>query len=142
MGANITSAGHRMVPVRRLHISDGHRAIWFKHLIALFQRDPPGTARCYIQAPTSARTIVNTQEKILKKRPLPGRLTNSPVICKSLKLYPVSFICDHSIKLLRERFELKSQFFFFQYHNARTLKKRENYWSRVKVEPTVFDKTQ
>jgi len=28
---------------------------------------------------------------------VPGRLSNSPVMCKSLKSYDVSFICDHSI---------------------------------------------
>jgi len=40
---------------------------------------------------------VTTQEKFLKNRPVPGRLSNSPVMCKSLKSYVVSFICDHSI---------------------------------------------
>jgi len=40
---------------------------------------------------------VTTQEKFLKNRPMPGRLSNSPVMCKSLKSYVVSFICDHSI---------------------------------------------
>ena len=43
---------------------------------------------------------VTTQEKILKNRPVPGRLSNSPVMCTSLKSYDVSFICDHSIRLL------------------------------------------
>ena len=37
------------------------------------------------------------QEKILKNRPVPGRLSNSPVMCISLKSYDVSFICDRSI---------------------------------------------
>jgi len=40
---------------------------------------------------------VTTQKKILKNRPVPGRLSNSPVMCKSLKSYDVSFICDRSI---------------------------------------------
>ena len=54
--------------------------------------------RCnHIQTPTGARTCVTTQEKNLKKRPVPRRLSNSLVMCKSLKLYDVSFICDHSI---------------------------------------------
>jgi len=30
---------------------------------------------------------------------MPGRLSNSPLKCKSLKSYNVSFICDHSITL-------------------------------------------
>ena len=42
---------------------------------------------------------VTTQEKFLKNRPVPGRLSNSPVMCKSLISYVVSFICDHSICL-------------------------------------------
>ena len=54
----------------------------------------PGTVRISYNA-----RYVTTQEKILKKRPVPGRLSNSPVICKSLKLmYGISFICDQSIK--------------------------------------------
>ena len=40
---------------------------------------------------------VTTQEKILKNRQVPRRLSNSPVMCKSVKSYDVSFICDHSI---------------------------------------------
>ena len=43
---------------------------------------------------------MTTQEKILKNRPVPGRLSNSPVMCKSVKSYDVSFICDHSIMCL------------------------------------------
>ena len=39
----------------------------------------------------------NTHENILKNRPVPGRLSNSTVMCKSLKSYGVSFICDLSI---------------------------------------------
>ena len=40
---------------------------------------------------------VTTQKKILKNRPVPGRLSNSPMMCKSLKSYDVSFICDRCI---------------------------------------------
>ena len=40
---------------------------------------------------------MTTQYKFLKNRPVPGRLSKSPVMCKSLKSYDVSFICDHSI---------------------------------------------
>ena len=40
---------------------------------------------------------VTTQEKVLTNRPVPGRLSNSPEMCKSLISYIVSFICDHSI---------------------------------------------
>jgi len=50
----------------------------------------------YRRRPAPVR-YVTTQEKILKNRPVPGRLSNSPVMCKSLKSYDVSFICDHSI---------------------------------------------
>ena len=50
----------------------------------------------YRRRPAPVR-YVTTQEKILKNRPAPGRLSNSPVMCKSLKSYDVSFICDHSI---------------------------------------------
>jgi len=60
-----------------------------------------GIGRCpiYIRRPAPVR-YVTRQEKILKNRPVPGRLSNSPVICKSLKSYYVSFICDHSITRL------------------------------------------
>jgi len=44
---------------------------------------------------------VTTQYKILKNRPVPGRLSNSPVMCKSLKSCDVSFICDHSINKIK-----------------------------------------
>jgi len=49
---------------------------------------------------TAPVRYVTTQEKILKNRPLPGRLSNSPVICTSLKSYGVILICDHSINHL------------------------------------------
>ena len=40
---------------------------------------------------------VTTQEKNLKNRPVPGRLSNLPVMCRSLKSYYVRFISDHKI---------------------------------------------
>ena len=46
---------------------------------------------------TAPVRYVTTPEKILKNRPVPGRLLNSPVMCTSLKSYDVSFICDRSI---------------------------------------------
>jgi len=57
-----------------------------------------GSADVFIYRRRSAPVrYVTTQEKNLKNRPVPGRLSNSPVMCKSLKSYDVSFICDHSI---------------------------------------------
>jgi len=50
----------------------------------------------YRRRPVPVR-YVTTQEKI---RPVPGRLSNSPVMCKSLKSYDFSFICDHSIRYI------------------------------------------
>jgi len=47
---------------------------------------------------TAPVRYVTTQEKILKNRPVPGRLSNSSVMCTALKSY-VSFICDHSISV-------------------------------------------
>jgi len=47
---------------------------------------------------THAR-YVTTQEKIIKNRPVPGRLSKSPIIFKSLKSYGVCFIRNHSIIL-------------------------------------------
>jgi len=47
---------------------------------------------CYhIQTPVGARTIYD-------KALMPGRFSNFPVSCKSLKSYGDSFICDHSIR--------------------------------------------
>jgi len=54
----------------------------------------------YIQTPAAPVRYVTTQKNTLKYkmyRPVPGRLSNSPVIFKSLQSYDVSFICDHSI---------------------------------------------
>ena len=50
----------------------------------------------YRRRPAPVR-YVTSQKKILKNRPVPGRLSNSPVMSKSLKSYDVSFICDRSI---------------------------------------------
>jgi len=47
----------------------------------------------YIRRPAPVRYVI-TQEKFLNNRPVPGQLSNSPVMCKSLKSYDVSFICD------------------------------------------------
>jgi len=58
----------------------------------------PGIGRCYhIRRRSAPVRYVTTQEKNLKNRPVLGRLSNSPVMCKSLKSYDVSFICDHNI---------------------------------------------
>ena len=80
----VKSAGHRTVSGWSLTTPYGAR---------------PGIGRCYHirRRPASVR-YVTTQEKILKNRPVPGWLSNSPVMCKSVKSYDVSFICDHSIK--------------------------------------------
>jgi len=82
----VKSAGHRTVSGCSLTTPYGAR---------------PGIGRCYHirRRPTPVR-YVTTQEKILKNRPVPGRLSNSPVMCKSMKSYDVSFICDHSIRHL------------------------------------------
>jgi len=50
----------------------------------------------YRRRPPPVR-YVTSQEKFLKNRPVPGRLSTSLVICKSLKSYVVNFFCDHSI---------------------------------------------
>ena len=64
------------------------------------QRTVPGRASTddiiYRCRPAPVR-YVTTLEKFLKNRPVPGQLSNSLVICKSLKSYVVNFICDHSI---------------------------------------------
>jgi len=76
-------AGHLMVPGWSLTTPYGAR---------------PGIGRCYhIRRRPAPVRYVTTQEKILKNRPVPGRLSNSPVMCKPVKSYDVSFICDHSI---------------------------------------------
>jgi len=59
---------------------------------------------------------VTTQEKILKNRPVPVWLSNSPVMCTSLKSYDVRFICDHSIRANSLHFEEKKD-----YNNSTTL---------------------
>ena len=80
----VKSAGHRTVSGWSLTTPYGAR---------------PGIGRCYhIRRRPAPVRYVTTQEKILKNSPVPGRLSNSPVMCKSVKSYDVSFICDHSIK--------------------------------------------
>jgi len=99
----MTSAGHHTAPGQRLHTLDRHRAIfvWNSNCTiptvpvqALYDAWP-----CIVWCLTSAETFkkfiyrrrpapvgyVTTQEKILKNRPVPGRLSNSLVMCKSLK---------------------------------------------------------
>ena len=61
---------------------------------------------------TAPVRYVTMQEKILKTRPVPGRLSNSPVMCTPLKSYDVSFICDHSI-ILDADFSLFYSFYYF-----------------------------
>jgi len=79
----VKSAGHCMVSGWSLTTPSWHRTV-------------PGRASAddiiYRRRPTPVR-YVTTQEKLLKKRPVPGRLSNSSVICKSLKSYVVNFIC-------------------------------------------------
>jgi len=75
------------------------RALYGVRLIS-YNRTVPGRASAddiiYRRRPPPVR-YVTTQEKFLKNRPVPGRLSNWPVMCKSLKSYVVCFICDHSI---------------------------------------------
>jgi len=52
-----------------------------------------------VRCPAGHRPILSYKtRKFLKNRPVPGRLSNSPVMCNSVKSYDVSFICDHSIR--------------------------------------------
>jgi len=53
----------------------------------------------YRRWPAPVRYVI-TQEKILKNRPVHKGLSNSPVMCKSLKSYDVSFMFDHSITFM------------------------------------------
>jgi len=76
----VISAGHRIILLQRRTVPDRASADVF-----IYRRRP---------APIR---YVTTQEKILKNRPVPGRLSKSPVMCKSVKSYNVSFICDRSI---------------------------------------------
>ena len=48
-----------------------------------------------------ARTVCYHAKGNFKNRSVPGRLSKSPVIFKSLKSYAVSFICDHSFIIYR-----------------------------------------
>ena len=88
----VKSTGHRTVSGYYLTTPVRHRATSYGAR--------PGFGRCKynIQTPAGARTICD-HEKILKNRPVPGRLSNSPMICKSAKSYDVSFICDYSISM-------------------------------------------
>jgi len=53
---------------------------------------------CKIGRDRTVDVFIYTAEKILKNRPVPGRLSNSPVMCTSLKSYDVSFFGDRSIR--------------------------------------------
>jgi len=68
-----------------------------EHIIArekLFHPCKIGRARC--PADLLQRRPGTTQKNNLTNRPVPGRFSNSPVMCKSLKSYDVSF-CNYSI---------------------------------------------
>ena len=86
----VKSAGHRTVSGWSLTTPAGDRTV-------------PGRSSTGViinrRRPASVRNDT-TQGKILKNRPVPGRLSYSPVMCKSLKSYDVSFICNHSIIVL------------------------------------------
>jgi len=84
---HVKSAGHRTVSGWSLTTPYGAR---------------PGIGRCYhIRRRPAPVRYVTTQEKILKNCLVPGRLLNSPVMCKSVKSYDVSFICDRSIRRIK-----------------------------------------
>jgi len=75
-----------------------HHCTW-KFRVKLAGHPTVADVFIYRRRPAPERYVA-TQKKILKNRPVPGRLLNSPVMCKSLKSYDVSFICDHSISRL------------------------------------------
>ena len=83
----VKSAGHCMVSGWSITTPSGHRTVPGKASAEdiIYRRRPP---------PVRYET---TQEKSLKNRPVPERLSNLPVMCKSLKSYIVSFLCDLSI---------------------------------------------
>jgi len=55
--------------------------------------------RCFhIQTPAGVHTICDHARE--KNRPKLRRLSNSPVICKSLKSYGVNFVFDHSMTVI------------------------------------------
>jgi len=67
----------------------------------------PGSSRCppghrpmlsYTDAGAPLQ-YVTTQGINVENRPAHGRFSISPVICKSLKSYVGTFVCDHSIKI-------------------------------------------
>jgi len=85
-----------------------HNCTW-KFVLNLLQRRPGAIQHFTVLGRASADVSINrrwpaplwyvtTQENILKNIPVPGRLSNSPVMCNSLKSYDVSFICDLSIR--------------------------------------------
>ena len=82
------------------------RAPYGVRLISYIAGRAPADVFIYRRRSAPVR-YVTTQKKILKNRPVPGRLSNSPVMCKSLKSYDVSFICDRSIR--NDKGALKSE---------------------------------
>ena len=70
-----------------------------------FVYNRPGTVRAladvciYRRWPAPVRYMI-TQEKILQNRPVHKGLSNSPVMCNSLKSYDVSFMFDQSITFM------------------------------------------
>jgi len=89
---------HRPMPGRRCKRSAGHRTMPGWSLTTPSGHRPMISYTDAGRRPLPVR-YMTTQEKFLKNRPVPGRLSNSPVMCKSLISYVVSFICDHSICL-------------------------------------------
>ena len=60
---------------------------WTSAYVVIYRRRP---------APVQ---YVTTQGINVENRPVHGRFSISPVICKSLKSYVGTFVCDHSIKI-------------------------------------------
>jgi len=78
---------------------------------------------------TAPVRYVTTQEKILKNSPVPGRLSNWPVISTSLKSYDISFICDHSIKaraVIWDFFKHQEKHFLKAFVEVHSLKEDRN----------------
>jgi len=80
----MTSAGHRTVPGRRPAGVCTHRT---------------GIGRWFHRRPYD---MWPRKRKLLKHRPVLGRLSNKPGICTLLESYDVSFICDQSISHIHQ----------------------------------------
>jgi len=81
-------AGHRTVSGWSLTMPAGHRSTSYGAR--------PGIGRCY-HIQICMRYMWPRKRKILKNRPVPRRLSISPAMCKSLKSYDASFICDYRL---------------------------------------------